>query len=791
MIGTRRPIVVRLVIVVLVVLTLVGVGLDEVGVAAHGAAAQVSSSRPSELVDPFVGTGVGGSAIGDINTFPAADVPFGMVQWGPDTSPDRAAGGGYHFGDTALSGFSLTHLSGPGCAIYGDVPVLPIVTDVAGAPADLTAGFSHSSETATPGRYGVTLDSGVRVDLSVTTHTGLGRFTFPPAAAANVVLKVSDSAARAFGSEVRIVGTTEVVGSVQSGRFCDGPGMYKLYFVAHFDRPFTRFGTWRGSELEWGTRARTSPRTGAVVSFDTRRRRTVGMKVGISFVSVANARRNLDAESANWSVERVARDASARWNRILGRISVEGGSDAERRTFYTALYHSLLHPNVFSDVNGDYVGFDGRTHRAQGFTQYANFSGWDIYRSEIPLQAMLAPHETSDMVRSLLNDANQSRFLPKWPLANVDTAQINGDSAAPIIAAAYAFGARGFDARAALRAMVKSATTKGKDPGWDVARQDLKPYLEQGWIPADRRDRTSLDYTVGGSETLEYAIDDYAISRLATALGERATAATFTKRAANWKNLFNPATGYLAARRADGSFPTGPPFQVSPEPGIGQDGWEEGNSIQYTWSVPQDLRGLFDAMGGNGVAVARLDTFFTKLNTSRKEPYSWVGNEPGLGIPWAYDYAGAPWRTQDVVRRIVTELYTPTPNGEPGNDDLGAMSSWYVWAAMGMYPETPGRAELVLASPLFPRITIALAGKHEIVITAPGASATSRYVHGLEFEGFDAPHLCTRATKGYECPWLPASILRTGGRLHFTLATEPDTKWGSDVAAAPPSMTRH
>jgi predicted alpha-1,2-mannosidase len=517
------------------------------------------------------------------------------------------------------------------------------------------------------------------------------------------------------------------------------------------------------------------------------------MKLGISFVSVDSARANLTAENPGWSEDAVARAATKRWNATLGRIAVSGGRPIDQRTFYSALYHSLLHPNVFSDIDGRYPGFDGKVYTATGYTQYANFSSWDTYRSEMQLLSLLEPHATGDMMHSLLTDYEQSGFLPKLAFASYDSDEMNGDSADPIIADAYAFGVRNFDAHEALRAMVKGANARGTNLGWDVARQDNDEYLAHGWIQVDRRDKTSFDYTIGGSETLEYAIDDSAIATLATSLGATKTAATFTKRAENWRNLFNPATGYLAARRADGSFPPGPAFQPSPLPGIGQDGWEEGNAIQYTWSVPQDLRGLFDAMGGNAKSVTKLDEFFSALNTSRKQPHDWAGNEPAFGIPWEYDYAGAPWRTQDVVRRIATDLYAPTPDGEPGNDDLGAMSSWYVWAAIGMFPETPGSANLALASPLFSHVRITLGGApigrgRSITIDAPAASPANRYVKSLRVAGVHAPAAC--GTSDYVCPWLPASLISSGATLTFALDSSPNHAWGVASEAAPPSITK-
>jgi len=748
---------------------------------------------PSQLVDTFVGTGVGGTSVGSIDTFPGAEMPFGMVQWSPDTTPDRTSGGGYSYRDAAISGFSLTHLSGPGCPLYGDIPILPTVGGIGTNPGATSVPFSHSTEVASPGNYAVTVGrSPVRVELAVTTRTGLGRFGFAGRKTANLLFKVADSAAGSSRSSVTVVGDREVDGSVVSGDFCTTSGDYHLYFAARFQSPFRGFGTWHGKTVTPGSRATTRAQSGAYVSFPARTR-VVQMQVGVSFVSVADARLNIDAEHPGWDIGALRRRGTDAWNQLLGKIQVSGGRSADERTFYSMLYHSLLHPNVFDDANGKYTGFDGKVHVASGYTQYANLSLWDVYRCEVQLLALLVPQQTSDMVTSLLADAAQGGGLPKLPVADVESAQINGDSADAFIASAYAFGARGFDVAAALADMVRGATDPKVSNGGHLERQDLAQYLAKGYVQADTLDLTSLTYTVGASETLEYAIDDFAISQLAQAAGDTSTYQTFLRRAQNWQNLFDPATGYLAARRADGTFPPGPAFQRSPLPDIGQTGFEEGNAIQYTWSVPQNLRGLFDLLGGNSAVLSKLNTFFTQLNAGRKQPYDWAGDEPALGIPWEYDYAGAPSRAQDVVRRIATTLYGPTPDGEPGNDDLGAMSSWYVWAAMGLYPETPGRGELVLGSPLFPRITMTLGDGHSIVIDAPGATPGTPYVQALDVGGVGGSgDGCGSAPVSgpapYSCPWLPATVSQTGAQLDFTLGPSPDTAWGSAPSDAPPSF---
>ncbi|HVA03990.1 MAG TPA: GH92 family glycosyl hydrolase [Acidimicrobiales bacterium] len=753
-------------------------------------------ATPSSLVDTFVGTGVGGSSVGSIDTFPGADMPFGMLQWSPDTFPDRTSGGGYAFKDSAITGFSLTHMSGPGCPVYGDIPILPTVGPVGSNPAATTAAFSHASEVASPGNYAVTVGRpAVRVELAVTTRAGLGRLRFPGTAPANVLFKVADSAAGSARSAVTVVGANEVDGSVVSGNFCGTSADYHLYFAARFQRDFRAFGTWHAKTVTPRSRRSTKAGTGAYVTFPASTR-DVEVQVGVSFVSVADARLNIGAEHPGWDIDALRQRDTATWNELLGRVQVTGGTAPDERTFYSELYHSMLHPNVFDDANGDYIGFDDKVHVADGYTQYANFSLWDVYRSEVQLLALVVPQRTSDMVRSLLADAAQGGGLPKLPAANFESAQLNGDSADAFIASAYAFGARDFDTAGALAAMVKGATDPEVENGGHLERQDLAQYLAKGYVRADTLDLTSLTYTVGASETLEYAIDDSAIAQLALALGDTAVARTFSTRAQSWQNLVNPATDFLGGRRADGTFPPGPAFQRSSLPGIGQVGFEEGNAIQYTWSVPQNLRGLFDALGGNAAVVAKLNRFFTHLNAGRKQPYDWAGDEPSLGIPWEYDYAGAPFRTQDVVRRIATTLYGPTPDGEPGNDDLGAMSSWYVWAAMGLYPETPGRGELVLASPLFPHITLTLGDGHAIVIDAPGASPATPYVQGLEVAGLTStdaacgsvPSALAAGPAPYTCPWLPATVSETGARLDVALGEAPDRSWGSASTEAPPSF---
>ncbi len=766
-----------------------------------------SSGGPAALVDPEAGTGVGSVEPANVSEYPGASVPLGMVQFSPDTSPDRqvTTGSGYDYADSDISGFSLTHLSGPGCAIYGDIPILPISGPMPADPEDAVQPFSHANERASAGNYAVSLGSGgqgIGVRLTATTRSALGAFTFPatsaPADAVDptdgdgLLFKVSDSANGSSAAQVQVVGTDELTGSVTSGDFCGIPGNYTLYFAARFSDAFVASGTWQNNAVSSkescaGTAA---VACGAWLNFRRPGRsgpQTVLVKVGISFVSPEGAAANLATEDPGWNLEKVSDAATAEWNGLLDRVAVQGGTETARRTFYTALYHSLLFPSVFSDDDGRYIGFDHRIHTvARGQVQYANFSEADIYRSEVPLLAMLLPGPTSQMVQSLLNDAAQTKggFLPRWAIADNDASQWDGDSADPIIADAYAYGARQFNLTDALEAMIHGATVP--ENGVVSERQNLTQYEAQGWVPELSYDLTSYPYTDGGSETLEYSIDDFSISQLALAAGDRTEAAVFSKRGQNWQNLFDPATGYLSARQADGSFPAGPAFQpASPSleaQGVAQQGFEEGNAIQYTWAVPQNLAGLIGLMGGNQAAVANLNTFFTQLDATRFAPYDWAGNEPGEWIPFEYDYAGEPWATQSVVRRIMTQLYPLAPAAEPGEDDLGAISSWYVWAALGLYPETPGVANLVMTSPLFPRVTITEGNGHTITIT--GTHAPDTYIQHADLA------IGSGGSSTWDKPWVPTSALSEGAVLAVDLGTSPNDPWGSSASAVPPSFPR-
>jgi predicted alpha-1,2-mannosidase len=737
--------------------------------AAAGQPAPVTD--PASVVNPLIGTGSGGQVVGDVDTFPGADAPFGMLQWSPDTSPDRTDGGGYFYGDKNILGFSLTHISGPGCGAYGDVPILPTVGSIGTNPEATTEPFSHSDESASAGYYQVALGSpAVNSQLTVTPRSGIGKFTFPSTTQANFLIKAGDSENGDSAASATITSPDTVTGAVTSGHFCGAGGeQYTLHYVIQFDQPFVSYGTWSpdGTVTPLSTSA-SGAHSGAFVTFDTTTNQTVRAKVAISFVSLANAEQNLSTEDPGWSFSTIRSQVQSSWNKLLGKIQIYGGTPAEQQTFYTALYHSLLHPNIFSDVNGQYMGYDGKVHTVPpGHASYANFSGWDIYRSQVQLASMLAPGTMSDVVQTMLDDYSQTGMLNKWTLAHGESYVMVGDPADPIIADAYAFGARGFDTSTALSDMVAEATKPNNiRPGLD--------YLEKlGYLPSDGS-YGCCNFYGPVSTTLEYDTADFSIGALAAATGQPKVASQMVTRAQDWENVYNPASGYMQPRKMNGQY-------VSDFNPSSQTDFVEGNAAQYSLMVPFNLAGLISAEGGDKAFTQRLDTFFTHLNVGPDQPYYWAGNEPNLFDPWEYDYAGAPYKTQATVRRIITSVYGDVPGGEPGNDDLGAMSSWYVWAALGMFPETPGTSDLALASPLFPKAVVHLSGNRQLVIDGNGASAGAPYVQSMTVDG----HQSHQA-------WLPAAQVMdapagTTTTVAFTLGTQPNTSWGTAPGDVPPS----
>ena len=776
------------------------------------AAADDVTQGPVGNVDPFVGTTSGapnfGTGGGGGNTFPGASLPFGMIGFGPDTEPALRNGpSGYSYEDHLIRGFSLKHASGAGCSIYQDVSMLPTTAQLRGSPVRprdsdferrYMGSFSHRREVASPGFYRVQLDSGKRtgVALAAARRAGVARVRFPRSGPATVLVNAGASATGNSAASVQLdPALGEISGTVTGGGFCHHDNSYTLHFVARFNHDFASFGTWRRGDLTRGSlesvdflkdtgadssgeanRKGPTAQAGAFVTFG-RGQRTVEVRVGISYVSVENARANLEAEVGGRSLGAVRGAASATWNETLGRVAVSGGKPAHTRRFYTALYHALLHPSTFSDANGEYIGMDGQVHLAEGFTKYTDFAGWDVYRSQIPLLAMLFPDRASDIVQSLIADWRESGWLPRFSVANGHTGVSPGDPADSVIASTYALGARDFDQAAAFQAMVQGATEYGASAnGGYVQRPGLPEYTDLGYVPhelnsSSHEESIASNYRLvkgSASTTLEYAIADFAIARFAAAQCNPLAYASFAGRSGNWHGVFNPASRYVQPRLSSGTF-----VPVAPN---GREGFVEGSSAQYTWSVPHDVAGLISALGGTTEATRRLDSFFARINAGPAADAAYLGNEPTLGTPWLYAWLGQPYRTQELVRRALLRLYEDSPGGFPGNDDLGQMSSWYVLGALGFYPAVPGTDVLVLGSPLFRTAVLHLPGG-DVVIEAPSAAGRHPYVEGMTIDGLS-----------YDRPWLQFAELADGARLDFALSGDPNLEWGSGPEDAPPSF---
>jgi predicted alpha-1,2-mannosidase len=729
-----------------------------------------NSGLPSKSLTPFVNPFIGTSAsapYGAGDTFPGAAYPMGMVQWSPDTTSNPP--GGYSYDDSQIKGLSLTHFSGRGCNVYQDFPFMPHVGNISDSPAThgplYYSTFTHTSEVAHPGYYKVHLsDPNVTAELSVTPRTGVGQFVYPASSVSTMLIDAGGSINGNTNSSVSIISANnEVRGSAESIVGC-GSNRYSLYFAARFDRSFSSYGTWNEDIVDHGSTSASAQHAGAYLVFNTMANRFVRVRVGISFVSIANAELNLASENASFNLSAVAKNADAAWNARLNSIQVGGGGGGtsdEFVIFYTALYHVFFHPNIFNDVNGQYLGFDGRVHMvSNGHVQYENIAGWDHYRTLIRLLSILAPSIVSDISQSLVNDAEQGDgHLPRWEQANTDSHGMSGDSGGVLVAEAYAFGATNFDTASALNAMTK---------GQSQVREGFADYARLGYVPADFQHGLPA-----GSITLEYANDDFAIAQFAKALGDSKDYATFLQRAGNWQNIFDNSSGYMELRNTDGSW-------IKNFDPASQNGFQEGNSAQYSWMVSYDLRGLFDRMGGRSAVVSRLDAFFTRLNAGPDRPYSFMGNEPTFEVPWEYDFAQAPSHAQDVIRRIETQLFTNAPDGLPGNDDGGEMSSWYIFATIGLYPEITAIGGFVIGSPLFSSITVYLSdGHHTLQINSPAASDAQPYVQSLRVNGQPTTSL-----------WLPWSAFQNGVTLDFTLGGSPSS-WGSSPQDAPPSYPSH
>ncbi|MER7008976.1 GH92 family glycosyl hydrolase [Dactylosporangium sp. NPDC000555] len=711
----------------------------------------------TQYVNPLIGTDdsnspnpVGGGAGG--STFPGATVPFGMLQFSPDTP--TASPSGYRDSDRTIEELSLTHFNGAGCPNNEDIGLLPVTGALGSSPGTSWTGYASaytkSNEVVQAGYYKNRLDKySTNVEVTTTTRTGVMRLTFPSTSQARLLVNTSRSATGNRSGSISISGS-DVTGNVTAGGFCGSSKTYPIYFSIHFDRAPASFGTWNGSTITNGSASTSGTNTGGFVTWDTTSNAVVNAQIGVSFVSVANATANLNAETAAFDTART--NAGNAWNSALNRVQATGGNATELQKFYTALYHVMQNPNVASDVNGQYRGFDNAIHTAS-HPVYQNYSGWDIYRSWAALVAFIAPDVTSDIMKSMVLDGQQGGLLPKWSQQTNEDFVMTGDPGPIIVGSAYQFGARDFDTAAALQLM-KNAIAGGGAQGSPIR---------------GRESEYETNHFIAGapSDSLEYSASDFAVAQFAKALGDTATYSSAMTRAQYWRSSFSGESGYIHPRNSDGSFawPLNP-AQESP--------YTEGNATQYTWMVPYNFADLISLMGGPQTARQRLDQHFTELNGGLTRPYFYIGNEPEHGVPWAYNFAQYPAGTSAAVRRVMNESFTTGAGGLPGNDDLGATSAWYVWSAMGMYPATPGADTLAVHGPSFPSILIQRPGGN---VQINGGSSTSQYVRSLTLNG-------ATVSRNY----LRYPDLAAGGTLQYTMGTSP-SPWGTGAGDVPPSFT--
>ena len=734
--------------------------------AAGPAAAQVLPPRePVDYVDPMIGTLAGGFS------FPGPAAPFGMVQLSPDTEGEFAYTG-YQYGDTSIRGFSHHHIQSMGVHSNGDLPFMPTVGDVrTDDPRSWMSPFDHATEDAQAGYYRVLLERyGILAELTAGQRVGMHRYTFPPSPDANVILDIGHNASRwtaltfeqasvphevAQGEENMILGTANTTQG------------YDIHFAAAFDRPFTFEKT----------------ETGAVVSFDTLTDRDVLIKVGISFVSRVNALKNLQAEKPDWDFEALRQKTRDEWNDALQTITVSEGSEADMTSFYTALYHSQHHPNIYQDVNGEYMGHDNQIHTATGRVHYANFSLWDTYRGQSQLLATIQPDRYRDMMLSLLDIYKEGGRFPQWAMNDAYPDYMEGDPVQPTIVDGYC---RGVLDDTYVDEMYAALRSQAWDEGGkrSATESGYQEYHQKGFMSGRGAD---------ASGNFEYAIADFALAVMADSLGRDADRDELLTRADNYRELINPDTGFAHPRNADGSWLEG----YDP---MAPDYWKEGTGWQYSWLAPQDFRGLFDLIGGSGRAgddyvKERLDTYFSTAlsdapvvaeaqKTATAFGVVYVGNqhapsnEHDVHAPYIYDYIGEPWKTQKIMRGYQA-LFRPTPDGLPGNDDLGSMSSWFVWSALGFYPVQGGAPLYSVGSPMFGRATIAPAGSNETVtVSAPGASIANKYIQSA-----------TLGTADLGRAWFTHDELFEAGEVEFTMGPLENTQWGADDP--PPSMSTH
>ena len=680
----------------------------------------------AEEVNTLIGTKGLGLASGYL--YPGATYPFGMVQFTPS-----------YFSKSA--GFVINQLSGAGCDHMGNFPTFPVKGKLQASPENiLNYRINISKEQGHAGYYEATVQEDIRAHLTVTERTGMAKYEFPAnQTMGTVIIGGGISATPINQAAIVITAPNRCEGYAVGGNFCGLPTPYKVYFVAEFDKGAVEFGTWKQKELKPNTTFAEGECSGVYFTFDLDKKKDIQYKIGVSYVSVDNARKNLRMENAGWNFDEIRGEAEKSWNHYLSKIEVEGDNADRITQFYTHLYRTMIHPNVCSDVNGEYMGADNRVYKSRS-KQYTSFSNWDTYRTQIQLLAMLEPDVTSDIVISHQDFAEQSGgAFPRWVL--------QGDPTPILISNAYAFGARNYDPRPIFKTMRTNAEIPGAKSQNIEERPGLKQYLEKGYYNA--------------SEQLEYTSSDFAIGQFALrAIGDEFSAWRYFHFARSWKNLFNPETGWLQSRNSDGSWKP-----------LSED-FRESTYKNYFWMVPYDIAGLVEMIGGKKNAEQRLDEFFQRLDANYNDAWFASGNEPSFHIPWIYNWVGCPYKTQAVVNRILNEQYSGKIDGLPGNDDLGTMGAWYIFACIGLYPEIPGIGGFTINTPIFSSVKIHLKNGS---IFIKGGSEKNIYIKSLKVNGVL-----------YNSTWINWDELSNGATLEYQTSGKADLKWGTKVL--PPSF---
>ena len=721
-----------------------------------------AQSTPADMVNTLVGTAAEGQ------TFPGVGVPFGMTQWTPATSDTEAKGvAPYYAKHPIITGFRGSHfLSGSATQDYGSFQLLAGHGKPDWSHGGRSSRFSHTEEHASPYRYEVELpDLGVNVAITGTARSGLMRFRFKEGGLSWI--SVQNNARAGDGSITTDPATGEIRGSNSVRRLYAGIGQsagFSGYFVVQFDHPFRIGGTWSGTSMHPGASAQAADAapSGSFVSFNVKPGEAVEARIGTSFVSIEEARRNLGAEISGWNFERVSQSARDAWNTALSSIEVEGDA-TDRRIFYTALYHCFQLPRTFSDTSGTYPEFGGgaSTKVAQGFTYYDDMSIWDTFRALHPLLTIIQPQRETDVIKSLIAKGEQGGFLPIFPAWNSYTSEMIGDHAVSIIGDAYLKGLPGIDIQTAYRLMRRNAFDS-PDTAAEYrdgkGRRALSSYLKYGYIPLEDPVSDAFHKNEQVSRTLEYAYDDFVDAEIAHALGKTDDEKLLRKRAANYQNVIDPETGYARGRHSDGSW-------ISPfSPGKPASYITEGLPSQYTFFVPQDIGGLIAVEHGRTAFVSKLDDLF---KTGQYDH----GNEPSHHIAYLYDYAGAASKTQQHVFEIRRSWYKDAPDGLAGNDDAGQMSAWYVLSALGFYQVTPGMPEYALGTPVFRRVTLHLANSKTFSIVADNVSAENHFVRSVTLNGEPLARF-----------WIRHAEIVAGGELVFEMSNTPSGEWPSDAS---------